>query len=183
MKIILILLTLTSSPASFAGELSCFLNSYYSQVQVQWTEESLRVKVNTPRGYEAMPQFEAPMPPEMLKFMEHQASELSGLGSSFTYQWQRSQCEISGDNPALFSCHGPVAAEESGNPVKAALVTSAQIEEKSLSGTNRVLRVRFIFNAGKGLYFVAIPFPEHACRLTEGKPSAKARSGENSGSS
>jgi len=140
------------------------VNHYYSRLKISWNEEKVRVQVENPRGYLAMPQFEAPMAPEMMKIMEMQTRELSGLGDLFSYEWKRSQCELSPDDSWLISCGGAVEAEQKENDVRALMFTTAHIEEKSLSGENKVLRLRFIFEKGKSMFFSAIPFPITLCR-------------------
>jgi hypothetical protein len=154
------LLTLLLAPLALAGEINCSLNSYYSHLTVSWNETQLKVRVETPRGYSSMPQFEAPMAPEFFYMLERQAKELESLGKDFTYTWARSQCEFSKDDPWLVYCHGKATSEKE---VKALSFTTAKIEEKSLSGAQTTLRARFIFDK-ESMYFAAIPFPLTHCR-------------------
>lgn len=143
------------------GSLTCSVNEFYSRFWLKWDEKTVSVEVHNPRGFKGMPQMEAPFSLENIPFLEFQSKELEGLGESFIYKWDRSQCEFSEKSQWLVSCHGKVSAEPD-NGVNALSFTTAQIEEKSLSGDFSVLRLRFIFGKSS-MFFVAMPFPLKDC--------------------
>lgn len=145
-----------------AGEINCQINGLYSRMGVAWDDATVSVHVENPRGFEWMPQMEAPFALRDLGLLKAQSDRLQGLGSAFAYTWKRENCEFSPTNPWLLMCHARVSADGKDNGVKAALFTTAQIDENSLSGQQSTLRLRFIFENG-GMYFVAIPFPMASC--------------------
>lgn len=147
---------------SFAGGMRCDLNAYYSRMDISWDEQSVNVKVENPRGFKWMPQLEMPVSQASISMLEQQSAELAGLGSGFEYRWDKKKCKWGADNKWLVSCEGSGEQVGENNGVKAALFTTALINEVSLSGKQETLRLRFIFDH-KSLYFVAIPFPTKFC--------------------
>lgn len=159
-----LLIVLSAAGAARAGEITCQVNGIYSRMNIRWDEKTVDVLVVNPRGFDWMPQMEAPFALRDLGLLKAQSDQLQGLGSEFEYAWKRESCEFSKDDGWLISCHAPVNAVGKDNGVQAALFTTARIDEKSLSGAQSTLRLRFIFSNG-GMYFVAIPFPLQACLL------------------
>lgn len=149
-----------------AGEIRCELNRYYSRMLVSWDEKNVNVRVENPRGFKAMPQMEMPVSQSSIPMLEQQSAELAGLGSGFEYKWDKKKCKWSDESKWLVSCEGGGEKVGEDNGVKAALFTTAIINEKSLSGKQETLRLRFIFEH-RSLYFVAIPFPTQFCKILE----------------
>ncbi len=154
-----------SLPAQ-AGEISCYVNEFYSSMKVTWDEKNVTAEVKNPRGYSSMPQFEAPLAADAFALMKMQAEQLGGLGPEFAYQWERSQCDFAKEDSWLVSCHGASKSLRGDNGVKGALFTTARIEETSLSGSQHLLRLRFIFDKGS-LFFAALPFPLQFCQVNK----------------
>lgn len=163
-KLFLGLIVSLSAVFAQAGEITCMVNGVYSRMKVSWDDNGVTVRVTNPRGFDWMPQMEAPFALRDYGLLKMQSDQLKGLGSEFEYTWKRENCEFSPANPWLVSCHARVNSNGPDNGVKGALFTTAQIDETSLSGQQSTLRLRFIFDNG-GLYFVAIPFPMQFCQL------------------
>lgn len=163
MKTLFLSLFLLPSLAQ-AGGLTCSVNQYYSRFWLKWNDSTVTMEVYNPRGFKGMPQMEAPFSQESIPMLEFQSKELSALGESFVFSWDKKQCEWSKDDQILVSCHG--GSKDRVNGIRAMSFTTARIEENSLSGKNSLLRLRFIFEKSS-LFFVAMPFPKGSCFPSE----------------
>ena len=161
-----IILSLFLSASANAGGIACALPDSNTKMAIQWTEKTVRVEVENPRGYQNMPQFEAPLAQSSLAMMNAQTDDLASLGEGFGYEWPREKCEFSPDNKRLISCHGKSKLTRGDTNVDGRLFSTAEITENSLYGLHTVLRLRLIL-ARTAMYFVAIPFPISLCKDIE----------------
>lgn len=165
LSLLLITVATEAYATALSGQLFCGINSFYSTLKIDWNLERLQIRIENPRGYEAMPQFEAPISPELFKSMEMQTRDLAGLGSVFIYEWPMSKCQFSNSDPYQLACRGRGTLIKGPEGVEALSLSTAALTESSLNGDSQVIRARLIFGVNNKMYFVAIPFPREKCRV------------------
>jgi hypothetical protein len=159
-----------------AGQIHCKINDLYPEMWVVWDASQVTATVHSP-SYESMPQFEAPLSPNMLPLMNQQVGDLKGLGTDFAFRWEKTRCQFAKDDPWLVSSDGKSEQTKGSSGIDALLFTTAHIDENSLSGKNSLLRLRFIFQGKGGMYFSALPFPTAYCSVTKDSQKNETRAG------
>lgn len=151
-----------------ARQIFCQQNPRDVALRVQWQNQKVTLKVQSPMGYDYLPQIEGPLGPSTMKWAAYQMEQLKGLQSEFTVSWPEKSCQwtlTEDSTKTRLECNGP--AESSVTNLQFHTLTLSRLVESTLKedwGTRRFRLGTSVDGAhGTDFFFVTIPVSESAC--------------------
>lgn len=156
----LLLFLLISSTGKAIQGFSCIPSARETRIQVLIDENTVKMTIVNPMGYQFMPQFDNATSVFNIPFLSMQGEDLKDLSDGFTVSWPKKLCTVDTTN---FTIGCTSEALNKINSIKPLGLTTTEITEKYEAEIYSKRKFRFTLE-NINVYFLSLQFDTRTCK-------------------